>query len=585
MLDINRLCPGCMNDSAGKRICTICGYDAAVDNATEHLSIKTRLARRYLVGRTVAIDSEGITYIGFDAVENSIVYIKEYFPSDIAVRNPDKTVSTYSENAFPFNEGLMNFIDIAKKLIGSELPSLVSTFACFEENGTAYKIVEKPSGITLKDFLIRNGGTLSYPQARPLFLPLIDTVKGLNEQGIIHGGISPETIIVGRDGRLRLSDIFIPAARKSGCGITPELYAGYAALEQYGINDTPLSGATDVYGLCTTLFKVIVGNELPAACERVGNAGMSIPAKLADELPRQVLVALANGLQLPVDSRTATVERFKNELVYGETEENARRAANRQMAEKRAAEPQKTKKKSGAAYAGIAAICTVLICVIIGFVLCFTVFKDQIFKANEELNESTVSYSAPSQAEIGDFDSEAVESVRLFAVPNVLGKYYSEIIDNDEYEDFKFKIKGKEYSSKYSKGTVCVQSVAAGSEVEKGTEILITISLGPEEVRVPNLLGLDEASAKIELLKQGFLYENIEVVEKYDVESKPGIVLEQSPAPNSTVSPETMVRIYINSYEGEIEDGPTGFVVENDSSSSGSSSQNSSQNSSGAQSQ
>ena len=98
---------------------------------------------------------------------------------------------------------------------------------------------------------------------------------------------------------------------------------------------------------------------------------------------------------------------------------------------------------------------------------------------------------------------------------------------------------------------ICGQSIEAGKEVENETEIQLTISLGPKDITVANVVGLDEMSAKLELLKQGFLYENIEVVEKYDSESEPGIVLEQTPAYGESVNTETVVRIYINSYKGD----------------------------------
>ena len=133
-------------------------------------------------------------------------------------------------------------------------------------------------------------------------------------------------------------------------------------------------------------------------------------------------------------------------------------------------------------------------------------------------------------------------------------KYYYQIIDEEEYERFKFVIKGKEYSDKFARGTICAQSVEEGSKVESETEIAVTISLGTLEVKVANVEGLDENTAKLELLKQGFLYENIEVVEKYDTEAKPGVVLGQEPQYGGSANTEEIIRIYINSYKGDLED-------------------------------
>ena len=86
--------------------------------------------------------------------------------------------------------------------------------------------------------------------------------------------------------------------------------------------------------------------------------------------------------------------------------------------------------------------------------------------------------------------------------------------------------------------------------MEKDTKIELTISVGPKEIKIASVKGFEEKDALLELLKQGFLYNNIEVLEKYDQDSKPGIVLEQNPAAGSQVSTESKVEIYINSYEG-----------------------------------
>lgn len=61
-------------------------------------------------------------------------------------------------------------------------------------------------------------------------------------------------------------------------------------------------------------------------------------------------------------------------------------------------------------------------------------------------------------------------------------------------------------------------------QVARDTKIEVTISLGPKEVKIANVVGLEEINAKLELLKQGFLYDNIEVLEKYDENKKPGAV-------------------------------------------------------------
>ena len=560
-MNTDRLCPGCMNDNGGEKVCSICGYDMSGNNESFCLPVKFLLSERYVIGKAVSVNTEGITYIAWDNASESAVHIKEYYPKGISNRNPDKTVSVVSGSEFYFNEGLMDFMEINKKLIATELQAIVPVLTVFEENGTVYAATPIISGITLNSFLERNGGSLRWEQARPLFLPLIDTLKDLHEIGIIHGGISPDTIMVGRDGKLRFNGICIPRLRTASPDSPAELYSGYAAVEQYGKSEAILSAASDVYALSAVLFRVLIGVVPPSAESRLASDTLSIPSRFADELPRQVLVAIANGMQVNVQNRTENIDVFKNELVYGETQENLRRAANTRATEQKskqeAKQPQK-KKGSGVKYAAISAGITAALFVVVAVVLC-VVFKDQIFGTEEPTFNNSEIESMPEIESIGDVDPGAENSVILYEVPDLSGKFYYQLEDIDNYERFKFSIKGKEYSDKYERGMICAQSVAAGSPVQNETEIQVTISLGPKEITVANVVGLDEMSAKLELLKQGFLYGNIEVVEKYDSDAQPGLVLEQDPVYNEKVTAETYIKIYINSYKGdELADGLIG---------------------------
>lgn len=554
MQNTERLCPGCMSDNGGEKICGACGFDSSTPNPHEALPLKFWISDRYMVGAVLSQNSQGITYLAWDNAKDIAVNIIEYYPKNACVRNPDKTVSMTEGQKFFFNEGLLSFVEMYKKLIGSELPSIVPVYSAFEENGTAYAVTASVSGITLQDFLNRNGKSLKWEQARPLFLPLLDTIIGLNAINIIHGGISPETIIVGRDGKLRLTGLMVPRFRVVTKESPAELYNGFAALEQYGTQDLTVDKYTDVYGLCATLFRVIIGTVPAEATLRLEQEGLSIPSKFAEELPRQVLVALANGLQLMPSERTATVEILRNELVYGETKENiqkadARRKAQEAKMQKESAKPPK--KTSNVKYATISACCTIGLFLVIGAVLCLTVFRENLFGPSQAPIINSEETSMPSVPSIGDVDPEAVESKILYQVPDFNGKYYSQIVDNEEYERFKVIVQGKEYSDKYDRGTICAQSIEAGKGVEKDTEIAVTISLGPKEFKMPDVTGMDVQTAKIELLKHGFLYENIEVVDEFDVDAQPKKIIDQSPARGDMVNADIHVTIHENSYTGE----------------------------------
>ncbi len=552
MINTENLCMGCMNDNGGEKICSICGYDSSLQNHIEALPTKFVINNRYIVGKALSVNGEGITYIGWDNATDSIVKIKEYFPLGVAVRNPDTSVTIAEGKKYVFNEGLLEFLDINRNIMGQSLSSLVCVNDVFEWSGTAYAVLENVQGITLRDFLDRNGGILKWEQARALLLPLIDTIGAMNNNGIVHKGISPETILVGRDGKLRISDYSINKLRMAGSDIESALFDGYAAIEQYGIYEMQTGEHTDVYGFCATLFNVLIGTEIPKATLRIEDESLSIPAKFAEELPRHVLAALANGLKVKPQERTRDIESLKNELVYGElVEKETKSAPKTASSKKEEVKKQKTSVKSSAKYITISALATVLIFAVIGVILVFTVFKDDVFGTESVPSESTPLASAPVVDEIGSVDSDAAESVKLYAVPDFSGKTYAEIMEDEENKTFEISIANKVYSDEFAKGKVCKQSVEKGKEVEKNTKIELTISLGAKEFKMPNVVGLDEQTAKLELLKAGFLYENIEVLEKYDEKSEPGVILTQTPEHSNQVNADIVVKIYKNTYEGE----------------------------------
>ena len=141
MISTDRLCMGCMNDNGGEQICPICGFDANAKNPKNAVPIKTIVNDRFLVGRVISANGEGIDYIGWDTANDSIVKIREYFPTGVAKRNPDKTVSMLNGKEYTFNEGLLEFLEINKAIKSSDLPSLVPVVDVFEENGTAFAVM------------------------------------------------------------------------------------------------------------------------------------------------------------------------------------------------------------------------------------------------------------------------------------------------------------------------------------------------------------------------------------------------------------------------------------------------------------
>ena len=556
MQNTDNLCMGCMSETTSGSICSVCGFDEAAYNEPDAISLRTLLADRYLVGKVISSHGGGYTYLGYDTVAGAVVKIREYFPAGICKRLEDGSVEMDTENSFVYNDGIMKFIELYKKL-GSmgDISAFFRVVDLFETQKTAYAVSEYLPGISLKEFLLRNGGSLRWEQVRPLFLPLIGALKALHTNGVVHGGISPETLMVGRDGRIRISDFSIPEIRNAKSNMTAQLFPGFAALEQYEGGE--LTPATDIYSFAATVFRTLTGNPPADALSRLERDNMTFPKSVAEELPRGLLIALANALQLRPEDRTSSAEAFKADLdssdvVISETH-------TKQEDEKNYAPKNNSTKK----YTLIASVATAVILAVLSLVIYFIVFKD----SGEKETPSSSTPSIASVVSVGDIgNSEKPES--LFSVPDFTGKTYAELLDNDEYKKwFVFTVAKKEYSDTVEKGKICGQSLAVGSSAKKETKIELTVSLGPKEVTIPKKLqGMTKEEAYVALLELGFDPSNIEFIEKRDdTPTEKEVIIEASPQIGTKISPDEAITLYYNSNIIVPEDNTSSEAFDNSS--------------------
>lgn len=557
MVNTERLCMGCMNDNGGEKICPICGHNNSQDNGQEFLSVGTWLnANRYLVGKAIESGADGVTYIGWDNDLNSVVNIREYFPENIAVRSGDRmTVFAADQRGYAFNKGARDFVELYTAL--SKFPSisaLLQVVDVFEANGTVYSVSNTVSGITLKAFLLRNGGVLKWEQVRPLFMPVLSTLAELHNKGIVHRAISPETIIVGRDGRLRLTGFFIKDARMEHTEFAAQLYTGYAAPEQYGYDNKDSGATSDIYSIGAVIFRCLIGTTPPDSKERIISDHMSIPAKITETVPKAILSTMANAMKIDPDARTASAEHLKSVF------ESVAISATTDVDNSKAQTPEKKTRKinDSKRYAIIASSITAGVFVIIMAVIMIA-FGGSIFGNKQKEEAPTSSVEPPVVSKVGDVDADvsADPDIKKYSVPDYKGNTYAQVMHTPELsEKFDIVIAGKKYSDSVERGQICDQTVEAGTQVIKDTEVGVYISLGPSAIPMPDIMGKTQQETYIMLLEYGFLPTNIEFIEKFDEGSTPKAVLSVSLETGTplkagdNVSLDDALVIYVNSFEG-----------------------------------
>ena len=279
-----------------------CNYESMV----HHLKPRTILNKKYFVGNVIGEGGFGITYIGLDTMLDIKIAIKEYFPNGYVNRNNAVTseiaTATEKQRAF-FDKGKDSFLVEARSIAKfSQEQGIVDVRDYFEENGTAYIIMEYLEGQTLADYVKQNGN-MDAKQLFMLMKPVMKSLQKVHSAGIVHRDISPDNIMYLKNGTFKLMDF--GAARhftNEEKNISVVLKMGYAPEEQYRKNGVQ-GPWTDVYGMCATMYRCITGEVPEDALDRLHADNLKKPSELGMEIPRGYEVILMYGLAVHRDDR------------------------------------------------------------------------------------------------------------------------------------------------------------------------------------------------------------------------------------------------------------------------------------------
>jgi len=502
-MNTDNLCMGCMREkNEGVIKCLKCGYVDGSPFLPSYLPPRTVLQERYLVGKVLSYNGSGATYIGFDMIMNCKVKIREYMPENLASRekgNSEVKVSAGSE--IQYKSLKMDFMDLARHLVKlNSLSEVEHVIDMFEANNTVYIVYEYVEGMTLAEFLKKNGGYLSWEDTKQLFMPLLSCVSAIHTSEIIHRGISPETILVDRSGNLKLTSFDIAPSRTARSELVAQLFAGYAAPEQYA--SSAWQGTfTDVYALAATIYRTLTGTMPIEAISRVSSDNLVAASSLNSSIPKNVSNALASAMALSPEKRTETVSNLISQLSEVMDFGDAPVAAESEAVE---AAPSKKKMKSSTRYALIAAAISLPVLIVIFIILMGIIFPSE---GNKQGASSDMTSSIPVSSEVDD--EPASSDIRyLYSVPSFASRNIESVLNDKDYTDkYKFTVE-YEYSEEYAEQTIFEQSVEAGTPIEKdGTEIILKVSRGSKYRTLPDLVGKNVDYAKDTLYEKYIRYE------------------------------------------------------------------------------
>ncbi len=564
MISSDKLCMSCMREIGEAKKCPHCGYYADSTQISPYLPVRTVIANRYMVGKMLEYNGEGATYIGWDLVEKKAIKIREFIPDSFTIRSTSNlTLQIMRGSETVFADLRRSFEEMWTKLARLKgLSALISVNDVVEDFGTSYAIYDHFEGITLRDFLLRsNTGYITWDRAMQLLMPVLSALGTLHSAAIIHRGISPSTLVIGTDGKLKITGFCVGAARTARSDLNSQLYDGYAAIEQYGF-DGRQGTWTDIYAFAAVLYRTLIGSDPISAKERMTNDRLMVPGKFAEALPAYVINGLINALQILPDDRTRTVEQLRAELsaspvataVSGQYQRPAKPAApvrkpqqpaKAPVVEELSAKPTKAKKSKKRK---MSSITLMLLCAAITFVVGISSLTIYLFATSDK---------KPATNEAST--NSATETVN---VGNYVGRNFYEVQNISSIKKLTVQ-KAHGYSSEYSKGMIIAQSLEAG-EYPAGTVIVFTISDGVEMIALPdNIVGMHYKEAQERLEEIGFVCKITKVSKGYgsdDAETVVAVSLDENKEYEK--GSEVNLRVYIP--EGEPVTDENGEQVTNE---------------------
>lgn len=297
------------------QICPFCGsVEITKPKEPIHLAPGTVLANRYILGLAVGSGGFGIVYSAWDKKLETIVAVKEFFVSRLVTRAEglkNLIVTKKSQEEFEYRKE--RFLAEARNMakFGSHR-SIPNVFEFFEENNTAYIVMELLQGVALNDYLNQFGGKIDTDFALMIANEVGNALRSLHEQNIVHRDVAPDNIFIcsGKEIKIKLMDLgAAKLADSTDEAIDIILKPGYSPAEQYD-NSKNIGPWTDIYALGATLYVMLTGVKPDESTNRKIKDEVVPPHLLNPLISENLSNAIMKAMAVEKHMRFKTVNEF-----------------------------------------------------------------------------------------------------------------------------------------------------------------------------------------------------------------------------------------------------------------------------------
>lgn len=440
------------------------------------------------------------------------------------------------------------FRNEAQSAAGLSHPNIVNVYDVGEDNGLYYIVMELVEGITLKRFIERKGH-LEIKEAVGISIQIAQGMEAAHANHIIHRDIKPQNIIISREGKVKVTDFGIAKAATSNT-VTQNAIGSVHYLSPEQARGGYSDERSDIYSLGVTLYEMLTGRVPFVGDNTVSVALLHIQGEATPvrELNPSVSVSLDKIVQKCMQKKQERRYQSASELIQdlkssindpnGDfvhissgtvTESPTRKMTDRQMKEIETAartqstvyskaeqsKPKKIKDEDDddldSMNSGIEKVLTIgsiVAVIIVGIAVLYVIANFfHLFDFLDPENKGGLIPTSPPAATAPPTPTEVppTPTPELVQMPYVIGLTAEDAVVSLDTVSTKFTIIYEEdYSEEYAAGQIMKQYPNSSASISKTMTITLTVSSGPEPVKLPNVYNLSLSEAKETLSSKGW---------------------------------------------------------------------------------
>ena len=405
-------------------------------------------------------------------------------------------------------------------------PNIVAVYDFSRESDTQYIVMELLEGITLKQYMHKKQGALSWKEALHFSTQVARALSHAHSKGIVHRDIKPHNIMVVKDGSIKVADFGIAHLQNETCVSSGETIGSVHYISPEQIHGDPVDARSDIYSLGVVMYEMLTGR-LPFDGETVEavamqhlSSALTVPHELNHDIPARLEEITLKAMSADIENRYQSADELLEDLEAFRKEQSssvveAPAAGDRITAycvgEEPAVRPfRRTGELSKKAYAR-RKVRSRKVSTLSGFgLIAVFLLAVLVFLWNFWLRDIFV-------------DSQRI------VVQNFVGENSEEIINSAAYKDIYNFYVVYAIDPNYSEGKIISQKPEPGRSImltSDGIDIELTVSTGILMTKIPDVVNMEYRTATIALEKLGFKVETTlvaseTITEGYVVSSQP----------------------------------------------------------------